>query len=580
MGSGIPKMTIRQGLDTRNPQAEDVQKEFLKKLHWLMLLRVAVITFLLGITILIQLKQTPSYLTPFLIYLYIVIVIIYFLTFIYAFIINRIKNLPFFAYLQIILDIFLITFLIYSTGGKESIFTFMYTISIITASILVYRKGGVLVASVCSILYGGLLDLEFYGIIHPVSGKVFEPRDYQGTDLFYSILMNITAFYLVAFLSSLLSEQARRSRRELQKKQVDFDQLEALNRNIVQSINSGLLTTDLEGKVTFFNKAAEEITGYSFSQVYNSKAEKMFPFLKKPLNSDHPPFRFESEFKREDGDTLYLGFSTSPLRDSRGEELGDILIFQDLTKLKAMEEHIRMVDRLAAVGRLAAGIAHEMRNPLASVSGSIQVLKGELQLDNGNERLMDIAIRETERLNALITDFLLFAKPGLEGKEVVDITKVINDTLGEFASSPEWNKDIEVQKNLSGDGKVEANPRQLKQVFWNLFINAVQAMPEGGKLKIELRSQKSEVRSPGYMSNSQKTEDNLLEILITDTGCGIPKENMDKIFDPFFTTKEKGAGMGLAIAYRIIESYKGKTVVKSRVGQGTSFIIYLPLASS
>ncbi|MBI4620139.1 MAG: PAS domain S-box protein [Desulfobacterales bacterium] len=573
-------MTIRKGLDTRNPQAEDVQKEFLKKLHWLMLLRVVVITFLLGITILIQLKQTPSYLTPFLIYLYIVIVIIYFLTFIYAFIINRIKNLPFFAYLQIILDIFLITFLIYSTGGKESIFTFMYTISIITASILVYRKGGVLVASVCSILYGGLLDLEFYGIIHPVSGKVFEPRDYQGTDLFYSILMNITAFYLVAFLSSLLSEQARRSRRELQKKQVDFDQLEALNRNIVQSINSGLLTTDLEGKVTFFNKAAEEITGYSFSQVYNSKAEKMFPFLKKPLNSDHPPFRFESEFKREDGDTLYLGFSTSPLRDSRGEELGDILIFQDLTKLKAMEEHIRMVDRLAAVGRLAAGIAHEMRNPLASVSGSIQVLKGELQLDDGNERLMDIAIRETERLNALITDFLLFAKPGLEGKEMVDIAKVINDTLGEFASSPEWNKDIEVYKNLSKDSKVEANPRQLKQVFWNLFINAVQAMPEGGKLKIEVRSQKSEVRSLKYMNSRQQAENNFLEILITDTGCGIPKENMDKIFDPFFTTKEKGAGMGLAIAYRIIESYKGKTVVKSRVGQGTSFIIYLPLASS
>ena len=573
-------MTIRQGLDTRNPQAEDVQKEFLKKLHWLMLLRVVVITFLLGITILIQLKQTPSYLTPFLIYLYIVIVIIYFLTFIYAFIINRIKNLPFFAYLQIILDIFLITFLIYSTGGKESIFSFMYTISIITASILVYRKGGVLVASLCSILYGGLLDLEFYGVIHPVSSKVFEPRDYHSTDLFYSILMNITAFYLVAFLSSLLSEQARRSGRELQKKQVDFDQLEALNRNIVQSINSGLLTTDLEGKVTFFNKAAEEITGYNFSQVYNSKAEKMFPFLKKPLNSDHPPSRFESEFKREDGDTLYLGFSTSPLRDFRGEDLGDILIFQDLTKLKAMEEHIKMVDRLAAVGRLAAGIAHELRNPLASMSGSIQVLKSELQLDDGNERLMDIAIRETERLNALITDFLLFAKPGLEGKEVVDITKVINDTLGEFASSPEWNKDIEVYKNLPKDSKVEANPRQLKQVFWNLFINAVQAMPEGGKLKIEVRSQKPEVRSLKYMSNSQKAEDNLLEIIITDTGCGIPKKNLDKIFDPFFTTKGKGAGMGLAIAYRIIESYKGKTVVKSEVGQGTTFTIYLPVAFS
>jgi len=572
-------MTIRQYSDTRDSQPEDVQREFLKKLHWLMFLRVLVITFLLGITILIQLKQTPSYLAPFLIYLYTVIVIVYFLTFIYAFIVNRIKNLPVFAYLQIILDIFLITFLIYSTGGKGSVFTFMYSISIITASILVYRKGGIFVASLCSILYGGLLDLEFYGIIHPVSSKVLGPKDYQTTDVFYSILINITAFYLVAFLSSLLSEQTRRSKRELQKKQVDFDQLEALNRNIIQSINSGLLTTDLEGKVTFFNKAAEEITGYSSLQVCNSRVEYVFPCLKDSLNPDHSPSQFEIEFKREDGRTLYLGFSISSLRDSRGEDLGDILIFQDLTKLRAMEEHIRMVDRLAAVGSLAAGIAHEMRNPLASVSGSIQVLKGELQLNNGNERLMDIAIRETERLNALIADFLLFAKPGLEGKEVVDITKVINDTLGEFASSPEWNKDIEVYKNLPRGSKVEANPRQLKQVFWNLFINAVQAMPEGGKLNIEIRNQKSEARSLKYMSNSQKAEDNLLEIIITDTGCGIPKKNLGKIFDPFFTTKEKGAGMGLAIAYRIIESYKGKTVVKSRLGQGTTFTIYLPLAS-
>ncbi|MFH2011815.1 MAG: ATP-binding protein [Pseudomonadota bacterium] len=573
-------MTIRQNLGIQKNPIKDSRKELLKKLHWLMFLRVVIITFLLGVTILIQLKQASSYLSPFLVYLYIVIITVYFLTFIYAFIINRIKNLPFFAYLQIILDVFLITFLIYSTGGKESVFTFMYTISIITASILLYRKGGILIASLCSILYGGLLDLEFYGIIYPVSIKVFEQKEYLTADMFYSIFINITAFYLVAFLSSLLSEQIRRSKIELQQKQLDFDQLEALNRNIIQSINSGLLTTDLEGNITFFNRAAEEITGYGYLQVYNSKVEYIFPCLIDSLNPNHSPSRFETEFKREDGVTLHLGFSISPLKDSSGEELGDILIFQDLTKLKSMEEHIRMVDRLAAVGRLAAGIAHEMRNPLASMSGSIQVLKDELQLDNGNKRLMEIAIKETERLNALITDFLLFAKPGLEEKEVVDIAKVIDYTLEEIIDNPEWNKDIEIHKNLPRDSKVEANTRQLKQVFWNLLMNAVQAMPEGGNLKIEVNKHKPEIINLKYMSTSQKAEDNLLEINIIDTGCGIAKKNLDKIFDPFFTTKEKGAGMGLAIAYRIIESYKGKILVKSNPLQGTTFTIYLPLVST
>ena len=561
------------------PKTENARVELLKRLQWLMFFRVVVITFLLGITILAQLKQTPSFLAPFLIYLYAVIGTVYFLTFVYAFTINKIKDLALFSYLQIILDTFIITFLIYSTGGKESIFPFMYSLSIITASILVYRKGGFFIASVCSILYGGLLDLEFYGIISPVSDKLFEQKGYQSVNLFSSILINITAFYLVAFLSTLLSEQARRSKQELQKKQVDFDQLEAINRNIVQSINSGLLTTDLENKITFFNKAAEEITGYSFDQAHNSGVEEVFPFLRNikgvfrdPLSPDHPPFRFESICERQDGDIMYLGFSTSPLRDSRGEELGNIMIFQDLTTFKEMEKHIKMVDRLAAVGRLAAGIAHEMRNPLASMSGSIQVLKDELQLNDRDERLMSIAIRETERLNSLITDFMVFAQPGLGERKIVDIAGVISDTLDDFIISPEWNKDIEVFRDISEDIKVEADPKQLKQVFKNLFINAVQAMPDSGKLRIEVRSAGSTAGTQQHLFDSS-------EIIISDTGCGISKENLDKIFDPFFTTKDRGTGMGLAIVFRIIESYQGNIVINSEVGQGTTFTIHLPVVS-
>jgi len=558
-------------------QLEDTRIKFRKKLYWLMLLRALIVTFLLGVAVLVQLRQSLSDLTPFLIYIYIFVGTVYSLTFVYALVINKIQNLSLFAYVQIVLDSFLITFLIHFTGGKESVFPFMYFLSIITASILVYRKGGFLVASVCSVLYGSLLDLEFYGVIESVSGSAIEQKGYQGSDPFYSILINITAFYLVAFLSSLLSEEVKKSQSELQKKQVDFDQLEALNKNIVQSITGGLLTTDLEGKITFFNSAAEEITGYNYHDVHHLKIEEALPFLKDKKgiiedrsNPDHLPFRFESEFKRQDGDILYLGFSISLLRDSRGEELGKILTFQDLTKFKEMEEHIKMVDRLAAVGRLSAGIAHEMRNPLASVSGSIQVLKDELELKGRNKRLMNIAMRETDRLNSLITDFMLFAQPGLGKKEIVDITEIIRYTLDGFVNSPEWNNDIEVSRDFSENIKVEADTKQMEQVFWNLFNNAVQAMPEGGHLTIE-------VRSLGSITDNQLPSSNISEIVVADTGCGIPKENLDKVFDPFFTTKDRGTGMGLAIAYRIIESYKGKITVKSEVGEGTAFTIYLPV---
>ncbi|MDY6856902.1 MAG: ATP-binding protein [Thermodesulfobacteriota bacterium] len=423
------------------------------------------------------------------------------------------------------------------------------------------------------------MDFEFYGII-PSSSKLFLDKDYNSTDLFFSISINIIAFYLVAYLSSLLSKEVLISRKELKKKQLDFNQLEALNRNIVMSINSGLLTTDIKGRITFFNKAAEEITGYGFSDVHNTFAEDLFPFLRdkkdwtteKLANNMHS-LRYESKFKKQNGDILYLGFSISLLKDTMGEDIGKIIIFQNLTMFKEMEDHIKRVDRLAAVGRLSAGIAHEMRNPLASASGSIEVLNQELQLNGQHKRLMNIAINEIDRLNSLITDFMLFAQPGLGKKEDVVITKVIGDTLNEITNCPEWNKNnIEVRWDLSSHNTVKADPKQLRHVFWNIFTNAVQAMPEGGELQIKVRDLVSPNNTFEKMTES-------LEINITDTGCGIPEENLDSIFDPFFTTKDKGTGMGLAIAYRIIESYYGKIVVKSELQRGTSFCILLPIAS-
>jgi len=510
---------------------------------------------------------------------------VYALNLLYAFIINKVKSIRTFAYIQIFIDVLLITGLINATGGVRSVFSFFYYLSIIAASIILYRRGSVIIASASSIFYGLIVDLEYYGIFQPLYGP---PRSevYGITSLLFRVLMNITAFYLIAILSSLLSEQVRKSKAALKVKEIDYYKLETLHRNIIESINSGLLTVDKENRITFFNRAAEGITGYNFSEVYGVKIDEILPEMKKVeedpqriLNYDGPSPRFEISFKRADGRIIHLGFSKAVLKDIEGDSQGEIYAFQDVTRLKEMEEHVILVDRLAAIGRLATGMAHEVRNPLASMSGSIQVLRDSLKLDSDNRRLMEIVLRETNRLDQLLSDFILFAQPNDRKKEVVELNGIIDDALKLFSYNPQFNN-YNVIENLQGTIMIEADPQQIKQVFWNLFVNAAQAMENGGELKVStkivsLDSLNETVRS-GLDSNSNQIWS---QIVISDTGCGIPKRYLDKIFDPFFTTKEKGIGLGLAIVYSIIESYKGTILVESESGKGSQFTIYLPSIS-
>ncbi len=548
-----------------DPRVASPWEELSAKLKWLMFLRCVVITFLLGVTLLIQFKGSEAISHP----LYLLIGFVYLLTIFYAFLLKKMGNLKFFAHLQILLDVLFITALIYVTGGSESLFSFLYILSIITASMILYRRGGILTASLSSILYGAAIDLEYHGIIHPISSKIFPAPDFNPL---YTILMNIIAFYIVAFLSSLLSEETRKSKEELMGVKIDLDKLEAINKNIVQNLTSGILTINPQDEITSFNRAAEEITGYSLYQVYNSRIGEFFP----NLELDGQPSRFETTFKRPDGTPLHLGFSTSPLRDKEGKELGKILIFQDLTKVKEMEEEIKRMDRLAAAGKLAAGIAHEIRNPLASMSGAIQVLKRGLKLSSEDKRLMEIVLRETERLDRLISNFLLYALPTSKKKEITSLHHVIYDTLRLIFNSPEWKGNTEILRHLEEDILLEADPSQLKQLFWNLFLNAAQAMPLGGRLSVSthLLSPQEIKKDPEisfFDSNS------FVKITVSDTGSGIPLEYLDNIFDPFFTTKENGTGLGLSISHRIVEGLKGRIKVRSKEGEGTEFVIYLLL---
>ena len=409
---------------------EEGRDGLFSRIQWLMLFRAVLVTLLLGATVIFQLRESPffRYVSPYPFYL--LISFTYALTLLYALLLRRIQRLKIFAYGQILGDLFFITLLIYVTGGIASIFFWLYFFSIFSAGTILYRRGGLWIASASSILYGTLLDLEYYGILLPPGSHELYSLDYQSTYVLYLITVNIIAFYLVAILSSYLAEQVRRKEEELKKRIIDYRQLERLYKHIVQNVVSGLITVDGEERITSFNRMAEEITGYKFEEVYQEEVDSLFPGLSAWSRSvgGNPGeggnrlrfLRWETRFIRKDGAHLILGFSISPLKDSVDREMGNILIFQDLTRLREMEEHVKRSDRLAAIGKMAAGIAHEIRNPLASISGSIEILKEELGGSPQNQALMGIVLREVHRLNSLIADFLSLPVPSLqEGRESI-----------------------------------------------------------------------------------------------------------------------------------------------------------------
>jgi two-component system sensor histidine kinase PilS (NtrC family) len=548
------------------------------KIKWLMFFRAVVATLLLGATAIVQIKESQifHYISPFILYFFIGFT--YALTLVYAFLLRRIQRLQVFAYGQILADVFFVTLLIYLTGGIESVFSWVYLLPIFGASAILYRRGGLLVASASSILYGTLLDLEFYQVILPLGSRFALPVGYKSSYVFYLMAVNIIAFYLVAILSAYLSEQVRRKDEELRERLIDYSELERLYKHIVQNVTSGLITVDRTGRVTSFNRMAEEITGHTLEEVYQKEIGNLFPgFLnlsrsngwvsEKEWKNFYFP-RWETKFQRKDGATMTLGFSVSPLKNSEGEEIGIIFIFQDLTKMREMEEDLKRADRLAAIGTLAAGMAHEIRNPLASISGSIEILKEEMDGAVQHQQLMDIILREVGRLNSLIADFLLFARPTPPGKELIHLNGIVEEVLKVFVHSPECGPEIRLATHFQDEIYLPGDAQQIKQVFWNLIINAAQAMPTGGELRVELRRRSS---PPDPEEPPQG------EIVISDTGMGVREEDLDKIFNPFFTTKEKGTGLGLSIVHKIVESYGGKISVRSRLGQGTIFAMILPI---
>jgi two-component system sensor histidine kinase PilS (NtrC family) len=567
-------------MDTISTLPLDTQPKMLRNVKALMLGRIIILTLLLTITLLFQLSKKQYFFIPLTNNLYYFIGLFYLVTIIYALFLRRIKNLYRFAFSQIIIDQLFIAAFIYFTGGKESFFPIAYIFSIIASSTIFYKRGAIFSASLSSLLYGLLLLLQLHRWINPLG----EPSIYDASQIFYTLVIYMATFYIVAFLSGAISEELKKKKKELIQKQVDYNQLEAFNQNIIQSLDSGLLTIDLSGNINFLNRTAEKILGRDGESLKDTSIYDLFPKINEVVeqvkmkvpesSSDYQ--RYETLLTNHEGGKLYLGFSFSPLTDPEGSLIGHTLIFQDITKFKEMEEQMKRVDKMAAVGALAAGMAHEIRNPLASLSGSIQMLKTELTLDDSQQHLMEITLRESERLNALITDFLLFAQPPQSHKIVYPIGKILEETLDLFIHSPSFHDGIRILRPSPHEGiRISIDPDQMKQVFWNLFINAAQSMSNGGEIQVHLG--KGNALGITSLSLSPPVRDKeWVKVSIVDSGKGIPLEEKEKIFEPFFTTKENGTGLGLSIVHKIVENHKGLIKVDSELGRGSTFTIFLP----
>ncbi len=534
----------------------------------LVVFRMVAISFFLGAVIVFQVEFGALFF-PF--PLSMIIAATYLLSIIYLGLVDHITRYTPFLYAQLFADLLVESGIIYYTGGLDSPFTFLYMLTIVSSVVIMQANSSYVLASGASIMYGLLVNLEFYGAIspRPLLLSVNVGTASQGY-VFFTVLVHIAAFYLVAFLSDFLSRRLRHTLLALMVKSNDLTYLQAFHQNVVTNMGSGFLAIGLDGRIVSANKAAEEILERSADNFLKKGLAQEFPSLLIESFMPHPtePKKTEWLFTTDGGTKKLIAVSSSLFRNSDGDVLGVILIFQDITHFKKMEEAVSKTERMAALGRMAAGLAHEIRNPLGSISGSIQVLRSSMKEDMSvpDTRLMQIILHETDRLNGIISRFLSYASPNTKKTPDVNLAALIADAVLLFSNDARYSATVRPELDLDGRLKCECDAEALKQVFWNLLLNAAQAMPAGGEIKISMEP----VRGSGWLATE-------CEIRVSDTGCGIPEDSIGKIFEPFYTTKEEGTGLGLPLAIKVIESHDGTITVQSKANEGTTFTIRLPI---
>ncbi len=528
-----------------------------QKLWWLILGRFATSLFLLvarawvGNTRQAWLKLLPA------------LLFVAGLTFLYALAHRFSRTLLFQTRFQFVVDIILVTWLVWNSDVIHSPYVALYIVIIAASSLFLGPRDAIFTSVACAVAFTASALTVATNFGHDTNRLL----DGSLGQTLQSIGLFDVAFLIVGLLSARLAERQSRSDVRLIAATQSLANLRALHERIVESIRSGLVTTDLDGVIFTFNKAAEEITGYKEEDVRGQDASIFFgeiqsiigESLNTTLHTESSP-RFESDCLTADGLRLRLGFSISPLSSEKGDTTGTVITFQDLTHIRALEETSRRQDRLAAIGRMAASIAHEIRNPLAAMRGSIQMLRADMAGDSSHVELMEIILRESDRLNRIISDFLSYARPRSIVQTKIDVGELLKQTFTLLRHSAEIHDEHVIEEELPGQPVlINADSEQLQQVFWNLARNALQAMPDGGTLCAEVHA------------NSK----NRLRITFSDSGRGMSPEQVEHLFEPFSSTTG-GTGLGLSIVYQIIRDHGGTINVRSRRGQGTKITIELP----
>jgi len=591
------------------PENATLSEQQSQRLKNLMLFRIALVTLFLGGAIFTNAQVVSDLSNPRNSLHLGLIISTYALTIVYAVVIQRFKDLTYLPHVQLVLDLLLSGTLVMTTGGlRTSVFLFTLYLPIIAGAFLISQRWAIGAAGVVSsfLFYLALVSL---GVLPGPNAPVTDVLVNNARTIVTEAMVNITFAFLLAWSSGQLARQLGEAKTEIERRQGDLRELRALNENILASLNSGLMTLDLEMNIIFFNAAAEYITGRRSDEVFGAPLENLFPDLASKVqrgeSGEMPNFapRLEGTYTHPNGELLYLGFSVSALRNAAGSLTGQIIIFQDLSQIKALEEQAKLSERMAAIGHLSAAIAHEIRNPLASISGSVEMLQALATLSEDEGALMGIILREVERLNELISQFLEYSRPRKLTPTPIDIEELVCESLQLFRHS---HMDIlvalEIDDALEG-AEIHLDREAMSQVIWNLLNNAADAMVERHastessdrlpNIPLQL-PMSTPIQSPSEvedvdpalpridvtLSRGEKNKDALV-IAVEDNGPGIPPEIADRLFEPFFTTKEKGTGLGLATIFRLIEDHGGHiSLMPPQRLKGARFIIELPFKSS
>ena len=547
------------------------ERDLRRKLFWLIAIRVCISTLLLGSAVFVQLTSPGAFPgEP----LFVLIGITYALNILWLVTLKWAERFNWIVDFQLACDALIVSGFIAVTGGITSYFAALYVLPIAAASSVQFRRGGMMIATLSALLYVGIVVTQYFELAAMLRvpflshGGVLPPQRIVA----YTTGLNVFLFFSIAFLSGSLADRLQRAGARLELASSEIADLQAFNQHVIDSLASGLATTDRQGRILTFNRAAQAITGHAALSAVGRRIEDVLelpPNIASDLNAGAAAGRgrrIETTYRTGDGRQIDLGFTATQLQTPGGNG-GLLFAFQDVTDIKKLERDARLRQRLAAVGEMAAGIAHEIRNPLASMSGSIQILRQELPLTEEQAQLMDIVLRESERLNDTIRSFLAYARPQRFSIARLDVRRVLNDAALLLRNSTEVLEGhvIEVQVPTT-EVAFEADENQIRQIVWNLATNGLRAMREGGRLSLGAQIE------PG----GDDVQDSVV-LAVGDEGVGIPADELDAIFQPFRGSFAKGTGLGLAIVHRIVSDYGGEIQVSSTPGRGTTVRVRLPI---